>query len=313
MLSDDDFRKRFDNQLIATNRAGVFSSVAPPQNPALRRLYLSFGLREQDRVIPQLGERRRRPSNHLAPRRRRPMLAPNGANAAGTNSGWAASILTGGTWTSVTGTWNVPGVFAPLTAEPVGKDGTWDMYSWVGLDGWNEDELLQIGVAQFVEPDGSTPAPQAWYEWPAPAEKDDPNYVSWTPISNFPISLQQQVCGMVEYLQDAEGKNYAGSLQLINVATGVHTNLTLNPPPGVTMPGGTAEWVIEDPGGGYPNYTLAGFTPVTFSNATASGPAGTSTPADGGLWNIINTAGVTVTQVGINGTNFAASYYEYEE
>jgi len=81
-----------------------------------------------------------------------PALAPAGATSRSTN--WSGYAADGGTFTSVTGTWNVPSV----STATVGADAT-----WVGIGGLDTEDLIQAGTMANVTGDGSVTY-QAWIE-----------------------------------------------------------------------------------------------------------------------------------------------------
>jgi hypothetical protein len=178
------------------------------------------------------------------------------------------------------------------------------MYSWVGLDALPSDpvpgaqnELFQIGIGQQIDENGNIPAPWGWYMWFINGVLVVANDVSIT------FEVGQQVCCMAEYILDAQYKAVGASLYIINIATGQYSNLAFPQYDNAKMPGRSAEWIIENPGGGYPNFSLAGFEQVDFTNASASGintepvdhhPV-SGCPSDGALWQIIDTNGVAQT------------------
>jgi hypothetical protein len=171
------------------------------------------------------------------------------------------------------------------------------MYSWVGLDGAASAEVLQIGIDQRVHPDGSTEC-YPWYEWLAPPSPDNPAYVSYTRITNVDVHPGDVVWGYVAYIPAQGARKAAGYVELANHTTGQGFSLALVPPPLATMPGATLDWIVENPGGGYPGNALAMFTPVTFTQAFGVSHLGAiGHPSEGDIWNIVNTAGAAMTSV----------------
>jgi hypothetical protein len=124
------------------------------------------------------------------------------------------------------------------------------------------------------------------------------------------------VTASVEYLLDGAGNPYAGNIAIANTTNGQHFGICLEPPPNTSMPGTMCEWVIEDPGGGYPNYSLALFTPTTFTSATCTSFDGATTGVVGDsqeLVDIINAAGtkLTVIKSTPGSDSMDAAYYLY--
>jgi hypothetical protein len=142
---------------------------------------------------------------------------------------------------SVYGEWSVPTMQPdfdnPKTAMTVGF--------WVGLDGSGatNNQVLQAGTAATVT--GDKVDYWAWFEWfPAPPVR----------ITNFPIAPGDLVTVLVCALPS--GKGYAS---MLNRQTGVTTNVSFDPPPGITSKGGTAEWIVEGISSDLPNWVLMGF------------------------------------------------------
>jgi Peptidase A4 family len=75
------------------------------------------------------------------------------SNLTATTSTWAGYVYTGELITSVAGTWIVPTV--TFQATPI--DGTLEVSAnWVGVDGWNSNTLIQVGVAEYAGSTGDT-------------------------------------------------------------------------------------------------------------------------------------------------------------
>ena len=72
-------------------------------------------------------------------------------SAATTN--WSGAVATGATFPGIRGSWTVPAVQPSPTPE----------YSatWIGIDGWGNTDLIQVGTAQAT---ATTPQYFAWYE-----------------------------------------------------------------------------------------------------------------------------------------------------
>jgi hypothetical protein len=319
MKDDSAFRSLFSEELVPTDLPGAYTSLRLPQDREFRDGLAKFGFRLGKPIMPAMEPAPAPPRSRANARRSATARAVSPGVAAGQNSwtspGWSGCTVSGA-WSQAFARWRVPIIGMPYKESP-GQDGYWWTYSWVGLDGAGTNELLQVGIAQAAHPDGRTWC-MAWYEWVAPGSLDDPPYVSFTRIHNFGVSPGNRISAAVKYLPDANGQNSAGYLLLSNEETDTLFQIVLRPPPQVTMPGATLDWIVEDPGGGYPNFVLAGFSPVHFELAAGISRDNQSVgyPAEGDRWNIVNTAGTTVTNVStpdVGSKDYTATvgYYEW--
>jgi hypothetical protein len=172
-----------------------------------------------------------------------------------------------GHWATALGVWQIPTVSQP--AEPQGTESGWNSSSWIGLDGFGSNDVLQAGIQQRVTAGGQAQY-IAWYEWFAPPQTNSPGYVWQTNITNFPVSPGQQVYCSVQYINN----NTAGYLYFANQTTGHHFSITLTPPPGASFNGDSMEWIMEAPDGGEPSASLPSFTPVQFTTALGCNATG---------------------------------------
>jgi hypothetical protein len=105
------------------------------------------------------------PSSGTAPTQTQPETTTP-ARISDTSSNWSGYVATGGTYTSVTGTWIVPTV----SATSAGADAT-----WVGIGGVTGTDLIQAGTQATVTGSGAVTY-SAWteilpdYSRPAPLE-----------------------------------------------------------------------------------------------------------------------------------------------
>ena len=88
----------------------------------------------------------------VTPPQTQPFPFPDNQN---TSHNWSGYAATGGTYTSVSGTWSVP-QFSP--GGSFGIDA-----AWVGIGGVRSDDLIQAGTQQTVSGSGNTEY-QAWVE-----------------------------------------------------------------------------------------------------------------------------------------------------
>jgi len=86
--------------------------------------------------------------------------APTAVNSGvGTNTSlnWSGYVASQGTFTSVSGAWNVPSV-ANATGTAAAADAT-----WIGIGGVSSHDLIQAGTQAVTDPSGSVTY-EAWYE-----------------------------------------------------------------------------------------------------------------------------------------------------
>jgi hypothetical protein len=262
---------------------------APVLRAAWERVF-SRRWRPEDRIVPELKPQVGKTHNLRGARRL----------ADGTNSSsvWAGSVVQG-KWTGVIGFWSIPTVSQSLLPQGTEPGGGWDSSSWVGLDGGlpGSNDVLQVGVQQKVDANGYAQY-VAWFEWAAPQQSDSPGYIFEMPIPGFEVSPGQTVFCSVQYVGKGT-TGQAGQVFIANEDTGKYFSRTIAPPPGATMSGNTAEWVMEMPFGGEPTTSLPMFTPVVFTSAVCCGPNGTlDNPSDGEIFNIVGAVdGMTLTSV----------------
>ena len=80
-----------------------------------------------------------------------PHIAGHSAPTETTN--WSGYVATGAQFTGVSGTWVVPSV------QP--SDSTQASATWIGIDGFSNDSLIQTGTEQITS--GGSTAYDAWY------------------------------------------------------------------------------------------------------------------------------------------------------
>lgn len=132
---------------------------------------------------------------------------------------WAGYAATGGQFTAVSATWNVPR-FAP--DSPAGADAI-----WVGVGGVRGNDLIQAGTQETVSGRGTTQY-QAWVETlPQPSR---PVPLPVNAGDSISVSLQEQPDGewLIAFLNNTSGKTYEVTAQYASSHS-------------------SAEWVVEAP------------------------------------------------------------------
>jgi len=165
--------------------------------------------------------------------------------------------------TSVSGSWVVPRVTDPSGLNSSGK---FNVYAWVGIDGFGTDTVEQVGTQQVVL-DGVAHY-YAWWEMWSSVNQQEPQI-----ISGMTVEPGDSMTGSVQYV--SSGTN-AGKFEMTITDTSrsndsytTYQTSSANQNPLATR--STAEWIVEAPGGDSPGQfqTLPDFGEVTFTDATA--------------------------------------------
>ena len=160
----------------------------------------------------------------------------------GTSHNWSGYNATGGTFTSVTGTWTVPQV---STSSAPGASAT-----WVGIGGVSSRDLIQAGTQDTANGSGRTRY-EAWVETlPQPSH---PIKLAVSPGDSVTVSLTEQSKGTwaLDFKNDTSGQEYKQDIPYDSSES-------------------SAEWVEEAPSGGRMQLPLDDFGTVNFSSASAT-------------------------------------------
>ncbi len=160
----------------------------------------------------------------------------------GSSHNWSGYNATGGTFTSVTGTWTVPQV---STSSGQGASAT-----WVGIGGVSSRDLIQAGTQDTASGTGRTRY-EAWVETlPQPSH---PIQLAVSPGDSVTVSLTEQSKGTwaLDFKNNTSGKDYNTTIQYDSSES-------------------SAEWVEEAPSGGRMQLPLDNFGTVNFSSASAT-------------------------------------------
>lgn len=154
----------------------------------------------------------------------------------------------------------------PVASQAYGACTGGSVYSssWVGIDGWGSNDVLQGGT----ESDAwcllgvRTTTYYAWYEWyPSGAVK----------ISSLPVSAGDDMFVEVWSTSATSGHAY-----LVNYNTNQSVTITFSAPSGTQLIGNSAEWVVERPTVGNSYATLTNYISDYFSSASAASFGGTA-------------------------------------
>ncbi|HET9016740.1 MAG TPA: G1 family glutamic endopeptidase [Thermomicrobiaceae bacterium] len=182
-------------------------------------------------------------------------IAPAGASGnVGQSENWAGYAATGGTFTSVSGSWTVPQVSA---TGSTGADAT-----WVGIGGVVSTDLIQAGTDASVQ--GGQVTYAAWLETLPQAQQIVPLAVNAG--DTVSVSIAQQASGLwqITIHNDTTGKSYQTSLSYASTNS-------------------SAEWVEEAPAvGSNILMPLDNFGKVTITGASTVENGKTQTIAQAG-------------------------------
>ena len=214
-----------------------------------------------------------------------PTPAPNPQGAASgvarsTSRNWSGYVATGGTYTSVTGTW----VIAKPDPKTPGIDAT-----WVGIGGADTTDLIQAGTEATVNPDGTV------------------SYDAWTetlPQSTRTVALTVNG-GDTVTVTLTEKSPGSWLIELKNVTTNKTYTTTL----GYNSSKSSAEWIQEAPSLGRGIAPLDSFGSVKFSAASTVVGGQKQTAKNAGakpvtMTNGSNQALAVPTAIGPDGSSF---------
>ena len=162
------------------------------------------------------------------------------ATVTSSSSNWSGYAASGGTFTSVTGTWTVPNV----SASSAGADAT-----WVGIGGLTSSDLIQAGTQAMVD-GGGTVEYSAWIEMLPASSRTVPLTV--TAGDSVTVTVTQQ-----------SGNDWLIAMK--NNTTGGAYNITVQ----YSSSNSSAEWVQEAPSVGRGLVPLDLFGTVQFTGASA--------------------------------------------
>jgi hypothetical protein len=213
-----------------------------------------------------------------------PGTSPSGppTTVGATSRNWSGYVASGGTFTSVTGTWTVPTV----TPTGTGADAT-----WVGIGGATSSDLVQAGTEAVVDHGVVTYA--AWTETLPQASQPAPLTIA--PGDTVTVTISQLSAGV-------------WSMTITDVTNGGTFTRTAN----YASSASSAEWIQEAPSTGKGVVLLDRFGSVRFSNASTVENGQTSTPAAAGAKAVtmVNSAGkqlATPSAIGTDGATFTVT------
>jgi hypothetical protein len=149
---------------------------------------------------------------------------------------WSGAVVHPGDGDSfkwIEGEWTVPNAYLPAGA----LKGRWYFAStWIGIDGFYGPDVLQAGCDSSVMRTSAGAIQRQlspWWEW-YPADTIS--------ITNLPIAQGDTLDGLI--CMDA-GSVTSAMIFLLNVTSGVAARFGATAPPGTSLAGNSAEWVVE--------------------------------------------------------------------
>lgn len=202
--------------------------------------------------------------------------APGIANATSTNwSGAAVFSPAGKPYRFVGGQWTVP---SPNTTA----NGSYYASEWVGIDGWNSNDVLQAGTETAITKLSFVTVTQVytWWEWFPAGE---------VRIGNLPVSP-----GDVMYCLICADTARHATVSFSNQSQGVGTRFDITPPKGTSLTGNVAEWIVERPNVSGSVANLTDYAACYFDECIAGGSLRVDNLANASLITMTGGAGATL-------------------
>jgi len=264
---------------VATNLAGATTSIAPPEgfdalsaadedlakygfpprpdaniNVAAYSKWRKAMLASKTRIAPQLeltqvfhGPKRDASDNY---------------NVTGRSSNWSGVVDFSGakSYNNSSSFYYILADYVVPVASPAygACTGSWDYSSsWVGIDGDDSGDVLQAGTESDALCSGSTTSAYyaAWYEWYPYGE---------VRITNLPVNPGDDLFVEVWHTSATSGYAY-----IINYNTDQAVTIGFSSPPGTSLVGNSAEWIVERPTVNGALATLTNYVTDYFSSAYA--------------------------------------------
>ena len=212
----------------------------------------------------------------------------------GSEGGWNSS-----SWVGIDGTYGSDDILQAGVEQRVNASGNTSYVAWCE---WfaphypnSPSYIFQTNISNFAVSPGDTVYCSVQYAGPMVPSAAPGRY-------QIPFNNQQHVnyldaAGHVHelYHSDNTGRQEndlaaffgrTGILRFVNATTGQHFSLTLEPPPGASFRGRSAEWIMEATDGDEPASCLPKFTPVQFTSAICCGANTVSGTVNADTWNI---------------------------
>ena len=202
------------------------------------------------------------------------------AGAAAQASNWSGYVQSGSTYSSVSGSWTVP---------QVRSDASGYSSTWVGIDGYSDQYLIQTGTTANYDGGASY---NAWWEVITPTNV--------LPEENFSMTVRP---GDSISASVTKGSGSTWTMKLTDNTTGVSKSKSYS----FNGPASTAEWIQEDTDvDGYVS-SSPDFGKVTFTNCKANGA--NATLSSDTSFPLVDDNGTVEDSISApSGTSFTATY-----
>jgi hypothetical protein len=220
-------------------------------------------------------------------------LPRRGRNNEIISANWSGYALPNGSYVSATATWSVPTVsHAPHPGAATFEDSS----TWIGIGGFNDQTLIQLGTEQYVTGTGNHTAYHPWYGLGASATLLPPQYAT-SPNDEITASLQctascspnVQQTWILSMTNSTKNWTWTGTFKYKSSLA-------------------SAEWIEEAPTDVFVVVTLADYGLVEFRGISVNGAkANLSLSANGIILSDINWA-VSTPCAAFNGNRFVVDY-----
>ncbi|OCK90095.1 uncharacterized protein K441DRAFT_666782 [Cenococcum geophilum 1.58] len=140
----------------------------------------------------------------------------------------------------VIGSWIIPNLH-PRRAQNAFKDGDYQCYTWVGLDGWTNSDCLKIGVVlELVVINGKIQKRSTYAAILFRGEAEDTMNVYV--FSNFVVNPGDLVTGWAWVTDDDDCTT--GNGWICNRSSNKWVSASIDAPDGVVYEGTSAEWIV---------------------------------------------------------------------
>ncbi|KUJ19065.1 uncharacterized protein LY89DRAFT_571522, partial [Mollisia scopiformis] len=217
-----------------------------------------------------------------------PDAVVNGSATTVESTNWAGAAISTSGVTEVTGTFTVP---KPSVPSGGSSSTEYCGAAWVGIDGYSDDDLIQTGVLWCIQ--NGEYLYEAWYEY--------------LPASLVEYSGITVTSGSVVTVTATKTGTNSGTTKLTSGGTTVTHTFTNQ---GSSLPGTSAEWIVEDFESNGSLVPFANFGTVTFTGASAIINGVTETPGGDGAINIEleSSSGKILTSTTISGSTVTVTY-----
>jgi Peptidase A4 family len=252
-----DPREATDRQLLSH---GLPRRPDAEKEPEWRAAWDKAFTRPTTWIVPEFHELNDRSHGRVRPaaRKKLPSLSEAAALANATSGNWSGAAdfsAKGKPYRWVAGQWTVPNPHAPGA-------GSYYASEWVGIDGWNSNDVLQAGTETEITEIlwFNIANVYTWWEWFPAGE---------VAITNLPVSA-----GDVMYCLICVNSTTSATVYFSNQSSGVSTSFTITAPAGTTLVGNVAEWIVERPTIGGNVASLTDYDIVWFDECLAGWAAG---------------------------------------